>query len=922
MPVLFNKELGAVETVAPETADQLLQTGSHEIPLNDPDGNPVSAPVSEAASLMQQGYTQPHPEQLTSLLEQAKYGSGEQQAIAATEGAASALTFGASTAAEQVFGVRPYDIRKRQEHNPATATTGEVAGLVAGTLLGAGAPALIEKAGLRAAELASKAAAEGAMNRIGSMSVRAAVENAAFQSGNEVSKMFMGDPTQTVETAAADIGLSGLLGAGLGAGIGSTSEFWKATAGKKIDSVLSALRNRSTGLPVELKTAANIDLSPEIEAALGDNPQAKQVAAELFESQTKAGAKYQQAIGNFKTQASDALGQAFGKTSDDITDLQHLSGYETGKTFQRALSDEIAAKVEPISAKYDEITEKFEKAVLSEADKSDIANRIASTITEQGLDKGPNEAALKLANKVLEQLPKQQTVQDLRAYAQGLRTTAPFGSEQYQIGKVLRSIFNDAQDTVVGREAGNAGLADIFRQTQSEYSRFKGLLGDLNDRLHLGREGRAGASTFSAALRSMEPEAVVKRLGLKDDVSLQQLLQQQFPQTAELAKQQEISGLLKKTLDKNGNIDPNKLVKAVKGLSPELKGYLISPEATNRIEAIQNLLNRMPQRMNPSGTAKTLDALWSKVPASGAAMVAMLTGNNPILGAIIGQITHSLGREVPDAVKLAMLKYMGSSAEISASGLKAAASLARKTISAEKKLDVSAKEVFGGKVADIKQPSSEQLSKLKKQVDEFTANPEKLMDQHDHTGHYLPEHGAVISMTAARNLQYLATVRPNTAPLSPFSGKQVASNEQEGNYNNALQIAEAPLIVMPKVKDGSITQQDLQHLRAMYPALYQRMGQKLQQQMIEASKDGEVTVPYKTQIGLSVFMGAPLTLGMTPIAIQSTQNRGRAPSVPGLDQRGPSSTGSGSRLQKLDKMPGLSASPGQMRQMNRAGIRH
>lgn len=908
MPILINRETGAAENV-PESAAQ----STHDVPLNDPEGKPVIAPADQAAQLLQQGYSQPSTQQLHSLLETTKYGTTEETAKAALEQAASAGTFGLSTGLEEMQGVRPYDIRKRREvleaQHPELAIGATAAGLLGTAGIGEGA--LLEKAGAKVAEKTAQALGESAAARIGSQAAKAAVENAVYAGGDEASKMFMGDPNQTVETAAANIGMSGLLGAGFGAGIGGASELWKSTAGKSVEGLMAAMQNRSAGLPIELKTAANLDLAPEIESALGGGPKAQEAAATLMESQTKAGGKFQDAMANFKRQVSDALGESFGKTASDIEDLQHLSSYETGKTFQKALGDEIAEKVEPISKKYDEITEKFKNTQLTEADKNTIASQVADAINEQGLAKGPNDSALKLANKVLEQLPKQETVQDLRKYAQGLYQAAPFGSETYQIGKTLRNIISGVQDSIIGREAG----AD-FALTQAEYGRFKGLLQELNDRLHLGREGKAGAQTFVEALRSMEPESVVKRLGLKDDVNLQKLLGEHFPGTAELARQQEISGLLKKSLNKNGELDSNKLLKNVSALSPELKSYLVPEAAAQRIDAIKQLLQRLPQRMNPSGTAKTLDALWSKIPASASAMAAMITGHSPIAGAIVGQMAHYLGRELPDAVKLSMLKYMGSAERISAPGFKAATELASAMLKGEQKLDKSVSEVLGGKAADITEPSAKELERLKDQVDKLTADPNKLLDAQNHIGHYLPDHGAVLSMTAARNLQYLASLRPNTEALTPFDGKRVASNEQEADYEQALIIAQAPLTVLKDVKNGSITQKQLQHLQVMYPGLYQRMVNKLGQQMYQNEKLD--SVPYKTQLGLSAFMKQPVSASLAPQAIMSAQLSSLQAPQP---QKQPSPTGSGSRLQKLDRMPAAYATPAQSRDMHRAGFR-
>ena len=52
--------------------------------------------------------------------------------------------------------------------------------------------------------------------------IRGATETALLGAGNEVSKLITEDPGQSVDSAISDIGLSGLIGGGLGAGFGGS----------------------------------------------------------------------------------------------------------------------------------------------------------------------------------------------------------------------------------------------------------------------------------------------------------------------------------------------------------------------------------------------------------------------------------------------------------------------------------------------------------------------------------------------------------------------------------------------------------------------------------------------------------------------------------------------------------------------------
>jgi hypothetical protein len=236
MPVLINSETGLAEDLPQDLADRAIATKTHQLPLNDPEGNPVIAAHDQAGELLSQGYAQPSADQLKRLLDHSKYGSTSEQLKTALEGAASAATFGLSTGAEKALGVDPEAIRTRREVNPNIHTAGEIAGLVGSTLIpGVGAANLLTKSG-RAAEAALGLGAEGAglLSRAGSAATRFGVESAIMQSGDEVSKFLSEDPNQSAETAIANVGLGALLGAGIGAPFGAASSLWKAANETKL----------------------------------------------------------------------------------------------------------------------------------------------------------------------------------------------------------------------------------------------------------------------------------------------------------------------------------------------------------------------------------------------------------------------------------------------------------------------------------------------------------------------------------------------------------------------------------------------------------------------------------------------------------------------------------------------------------------
>lgn len=887
-----------------QDAQEGLNAGTYKIPLNDPDGNPITANAQEAQSLLSQGFSNPSNEQFQSLLDYTKYSSTEEQLKTGLEGAAAAATFGTSTLLERAAGVDAKDMQARRETNPGTYAVGQGAGLAA-SLLVPGGGAL--KAGETiAANLVGNALPATALGRIGSFATKAAIENAVFQMGDEASKMFMSDPNQSVETAISDIGLAAALGGGLGGIAKGTGELWDITAGKKITEVLDAVNSRNSGV-TKLEDDLGMELSPEVKGYLSGQKGAN-IGGNVIESESAAGLKLAEEMDTVRTKLNNDTLETLNRNAADIESLADESKALSGIEFKKNIENVVKDKIGPIEASYGKLENQFKKASIDALERSEAANRINQIIVDSGLMKGPNEAALRLSQKVLGQLDNQATAADLKQYAQGLREIAPYGSENYNIGKQLRNVIEDLQESTVEKAASGSALYQEFKATQNAYRQFKNVLGELNDRLHLGREAKYGKGGFLNALKDMEPEKIAKRLKLSEDSQLQTLLQKEFPELYEQVKQQEFNNVLRKSLNvERDSIDIKKLNKELFKLQPELRSQLLDEAQLAKLNKIEELKASLPKRKNPSGTAGVLNSLGKNVNAISIA-TGILSGN-PLYAVGSWALQKGTGRIV-EGGNLAMLRYLGSDVKISAKGFAGLAEYASKLIRGQKKLEKAAKGIFEPS-ASMPKAADVDVSKLRKIIDTSETAPEKLLELQNDSAHYAPEHATAASAALFRNVAYLSALKPKTQQLTPLSLPTVASEEQEDRYERALVIAEQPLVVMDGIKSGRLSMNDMKDLHAMHPALVENMKRTIYLNMTDATAKGDI-LPYQTIIGLSIFLGQPMDASLLPNAIIASQPVPLQPQQPQAQQGMPSR-----KNDKLTKISNQEATGAQAREANR-----
>lgn len=285
------------------------------------------------------------------------------------------------------------------------------------------------------------------------------------------------------------------------------------------------------------------------------------------------------------------------------------------------------------------------------------------------------------------------------------------------------------------------------------------------------------------------------------------------------------------------------------------------------------------------------------------------------IGALVGE--HALGpffSSILPAITKPLLK-----SEASGEGLKAATEYGLSAIKAAQITRRATGAIFksGAEVLPSRMVADEKgRNKLDEKIQAFQQNPNEMLNVGGKTGHYLPAHGQEIGAVSARAVNYLNSIRPSTKQPSPLDKPIKPTPEQSEAYHRQLDIAEQPLRVLQRIKDGSLVPQDLVTLKTIYPALYQNLTSQIMVHMNDHLTDEE-PIPYHTKMALSMFFGSPLDSTMTPSALQSTQfmapqQQAQQQHAEGMKQKG--------SMKNVGKLAQGIATQGQNREMQKAGM--
>ena len=449
---------------------------------------------------------------------------------------------------------------------------------------------------------------------------------------------------------------------------------------------------------------------------------------------------------------------------------------------------------------------------------------------------------------------------------------------------------------------------DRYRAAQQAY-RAQALLKDqLNDRLKVN----GSVSGFAKGLKEMastDGEGVLRRLSGKGDAHLLGFLGENFPRTAQAIKDYHVNDLIQTGVSKakaGEKISIPALQRAVEGMSPELRDFVVPKEALPKLEGmgvLQDRLNQVPH--NFSNTARTNAVLNKYGVGTATGMVSLLTGHGAAASIVAGEVAHTLSKAAPDAARLALLKFLGSKEPINGVALKGVANFIQSASRGENLLLNATKGFFkaGSQIIPNSMvPNADSREKLEKSL-QFASEPQNAATIGNNLGHYLPSHATAASALTANAVNYLNSLKPTQPQNSPLDKPAPVDKYKQAIYDRALDLAEQPLLAIKLAKEGKLQAQDLQTLNTLYPNLHSKMVSQLYDQMVKAKAEGKA-IPYSERLGLSRLMGTPLDSTMTQPAMASIM-MANAPKVgntqPGFSQKKPSQA-TASSMQKADKM--------------------
>jgi len=549
-----------------------------------------------------------------------------------------------------------------------------------------------------------------------------------------------------------------------------------------------------------------------------------------------------------------------------------------------------------------------------------MLNKIGDLAATSGWATSPSSDTMSMVNQLRKELPNLKNLNDLSNYIKEFGSTIRKSMDGqtrfngYQMQRVLRDAEGDLMGSHIGSEEGSEALAN-FTQLRQSYAAKAQLKDAIEDRLHTGEKSVSGYANAVRKMGRTDGETLARRLSGKNDSDLLNIVNTHLPETAKAIRQYHLDQLAQTAVNKGkagAEINGKAILAAIRNdkMSPELRNFILHPEAQGRIESASTLmgeLDKLPH--NFSNSARTLDKLMEHVPSSVIAAVGMLGGHNPALALLAGHIGKLLGKDVPDAIRLAMLKFLGSDATISAPGFKAAVDFMEQTRKGESQFSHAAKAVFtAGRdvLPESAIPTQRDRDKLQKTMDKMQDGRADMATGNAPLGHYLPNHSVAVNNTAANATNYLRSVKPQSVKGAPMDRDIPVSSSAKAQYNRALDIAQQPLIVMQHIKNGQLLPQDVTAIKSMYPALYNKMCQRFTENAMTAVSKG-VQIPYKTKLSMSLFVGSALDSTMTQQGIMGAQ--------PIPPQQEPQGGAPGNRPKRsttaLNKGPASYKTPGQ-----------
>lgn len=209
--------------------------------------------------------------------------------------------------------------------------------------------------------------------------------------------------------------------------------------------------------------------------------------------------------------------------------------------------------------------------------------------------------------------------------------------------------------------------------------------------------------------------------------------------------------------------------------------------------------------------------------------------------------------------------------------------LSNMAIQTEKLIEKSAGGIFASGITsgledkNASEPTNEPLKmdKLGTLVMNHATNPEGLIEHltnaTQNISEYSPSTVDALSAQIGRAVNFLASKVPSEGKKAPFDAPRQPTNNEISTFNRYAQTIDNPIDVLKRVRDATILPQDIETLIGAYPDLYKKMRERVMGKLVDFTSKKDSQIPYKTRLGLSMFLGENLDSTMSTEGIQFSQ---------------------------------------------------
>lgn len=635
---------------------------------------------------------------------------------------------------------------------------------------------------------------------------------------------------------------------------------------------------------------------------------------------------------------------------DNVTAItgtgQDVSRVSVGQTLLDPIIEQQQALNKVHSEIYDTIRQNTERVSLSK----DLVNSTAEKMKQafKALKKPEKGELYNFLQEKLEELALKENIDDLKLFATSINEDAmKAGGSVRSFGRQLATIVNDFESasidafakspnlepelraTFEGLNAQRKAINEVFKTNYKKYERLSEIL----------KAGKAESfADFANKLSELSPEKITQSLE-RGKIKYNDLMwfKNNFPEQFEILRKHELNKLVQSAKYTKGT-DPRagSILRSIfdkKTSDPAFNQLYFTPEELDVLRELHWLDRKLPFNTNPSGTGARMEALqflataatnpkflaaqigWGEAQRAGLSFMRPKaikpSSVRPKTFADGGLVTDST-MNVPDYSVMMPNKQSFAKAILQPPQIQQAQKLAEAAVRGEKLITNSVKSVLDHKSEyKIPKPTPKGVDQIKDYVNKVKSNPDLLFDISNPN---LPEMSGAFSKTIASAVGYLQQFEPKQPSALPFDmGVKMPPSTHADLYNHVAKIAEQPLYVLEKVKHGTVIPEEVGAVKTIYPALYQKLQNQIVDHLAEV-KANNATIPYKTKIGLSAFLGSPIDTTFTPESIQAAQ--------PMQQNQPPQGAQTGAQPKRstsaLGKMATMAQTPGQARAAERS----